>query len=477
MPLRINLSKIQQILLFIFMIIPGCCIMVYSIKLRLSLVIIAITLMLCILLCPNQFFLIIKRFFSNKINKILIFWFIWCLISGLYNYLFGDYKINNLFFKIIFQMTAFIFIPYFFAYNVAQNLNFDIIKFYYKFVIIVLFLGIINSISINFDITIIQNLFDNFLTNTRNFDTNVSEFASSSIYTIGKRVKSIFVEPSYFANFICFNIPLLIGLHKNNKVLYKNRIINHILKKSSIFIALYLLVMTKSPIFTMIAITELIIYYIFFTKYSKQKLFILFSFPFIIFLTLYIISNINISETYIERIYKTISSFGNFNELVSLESSLATRIVNIVNQIILGVNNPFFGVGYGNYIEPLGKQLLASPLPLTEENIRNIGIGGNYFFLWTNFCEIGFLGIIIIYSFFIVIIKKCQILEKGASLQNKFFWRNCRFAIIYQLIVYAYDGGLSGYILCILGFITSRYSKYLSILKRSNKNHGNIMDK
>ena len=142
--------------------------------------------------------------------------------------------------------------------------------------------------------------------------------------------------------------------------------------------SLICIVLTKSPmIFIFISIFLFCYFYknIIFAIKKFYLSIIIFS---ILFFTLayYLIPQIDFSNNYLYRIVNTLQSIAtfNFNMLIYMENSLATRIVSYVNTFILFLDKPFIGYGFDNVRFYIIKYFLNSPLPLTPENKTYLNI-------------------------------------------------------------------------------------------------------
>lgn len=452
--LKFKIDNYRNILLLLFMLFPSACISILGIKLRVAIIFLLIAICIYILFSFNTVKRELALFFNNKINKPIILWAIWCFITGLL----GCFKYStNIFlylYEYFFQMGLLILLPYSIAFIISKrNPQEKIISFYYRFISLVFLFGVINAIGILFDVSFINDIFNNLISNTRNFDLGNSP--TSEIYTIVKRVKSVFTEPAGFASFIFYHLPLIYNI-KNIKIgIFKNNIIDRIVKKSFVPIAWVLLILTKSPLFLIFSIIETGIIFIVnnYKNTKKMLMFVFFIFT-TIFSLIFLINSINIEKTYLMRIINTVSSLGgNLWNLIYLEPSLATRIINMVNQFILFTQHPFVGVGYWHILDAISLQYLNSPVPLTSEIVSAEYQIVNLFLLWTFLAETGILGCLLLFRFLFLMIKKCLKIYKYMPPKYKAFWKGCVFMLVNLVVMSWYTYSINSPYICICGFI------------------------
>lgn len=452
--ISLNVNKINKFLLFLIMALPGCCLLISNVRLRFSITVFAIFSFFYMLIKFKKCVSDIIIFFKTPVIKILLLWMIWCFLSGFISCVSGNYKWGSFLFYFIYHMMLSVVPCYLGFLLIRQNSITDICKYYYLYIFMLLIVGSIDFIFLHSGIGFLENFFDTFIVNSR-------QLAYGDFIHIA-RTKSVFVEPSFFANFICFNLPLIYEFSKNKYKIFRSSFSDIILKKSMIFLSWFMIIVTLSPIFLIFAVLFTIIYFLIMSKRTSKLIFLLFFG--IMFITVAImLSNINIQGTYLERIQKTLASIHDFRVFIYAESSLATRIISMCNQFIIALQHPILGVGYGN-IEPfLLKQLESSPLPLTQQLITSIGAGrgANKFLFWTTLCETGLIGITLLYAYFIKTIYKAKMLLNHLYGHDKAFISSCIFMLTYQIVVFLYDGEFAGHFSFILGIIAgiNIYSK------------------
>ena len=453
MNIKVNSTKTKMILLLILSGLPGCCLIFGSIKLRLSLIFIIGFLILYTFLKYKEFIKEIIESFSNKCGKILFLWLVLCFISGIIACCFRNYNFGEFLYYYIFHAILLVYIPYYLAFNASQRMQLSkIIKYYFIFLITIYILVIIHFIFIHSNIPFLQTIFDYTLTNTR----------QETIYSEVLRTKSTFVEPSFFARFICLNLLLVYEFSRSKFRLFKNRLLNIFTKKLFPYISWFLLIATKSPIFLIVGIIITLLY---FRKILLKRTIIipvtcLAIILIVIALNSSIISIINAS--YLRRVINVINSLDSFEAFIGLESSLATRIINLTNQFILFVHNPLFGVGYGNISSLLASQLINSPLALTSEISRAISndeMAFNSSILFSSLAGTGIITTMVLYSFFIKAFQYVKNDIKFMNLNYTFFMRGLMFYILVFFIISIYTSELSPHKMIIFGLISGIHYK------------------
>ena len=445
MNITLNNNKIKILLLFLIMALPGCCIVICDIKLRLSLILTLSFIIFYSIFAFKSFYINLISVLKNKFSIYFLLWLGWCIISGFLNFIRGQINFFDFLNYFLFHGVLLAFIPYYLAFDIIKNNpKLTIIRYYYIFITIIFILGIIDLIFLNSGINFLEQFFNNYLVNSRIIDG-----ASAELFASWKRAKSTFVEPSYFADFICINLPLIYEFANTKYKIFKSNIIDILLKPSLVFVSWLLLILTKSPIFLIFGILVTFVYFILKIR-PKTLVKLMLVLLLTLFLLVIIFSNINFNNTYLGRIVKTIQSLGDFYMFIYVEPSLATRVVNIINQFLVFLHHPVIGVGYGNIVEPLHQQLLYSPVPLPDI-VKNDANGANSFIFWTLLAETGGVGIILLYNFFFKIILKIKNLNKFITGPEKFFMKGLLIALCYFLLETFYQGEFGGYIAALLG--------------------------
>lgn len=300
----------------------------------------------------------------------------------------------------------------------------------------ILILGIIEYIGIKYNISFIKEIFS-ILVNRISFLTN----GDKSFFIVSKtpRVSSIFLEPSAYANFLIITIPIFYYLYINNEVTIVNvKNINIFLKNIFIFLFLINFMLTQSPInlifFIIISLTfGLNKIYKIYSKHKKLVIYFIFLLiPAISISTIIFIKN-DISNNIFNRINNVLQNISSINNLILYENSLGTRICTHEAQIRMGIDHPIFGVGYANMNSLWGKYILKLPHYITPEVYRyaiaNTQKGGAAF-IWKIFAETGIIGVILLYTFWIMLLIKAKRTMEFAK--NKELIK----AFYYSLLIY-----------------------------------------
>ena len=224
------------------------------------------------------------------------------------------------------------------------------------------------------------------------------------------------------------------------------------------------LVLSKSPISLIFVLIITLIYFyksilkliikspahLFFIVVSILLLFLLF------FESEYLA--VNIQTSYLKRIFETIPSLFSINTLITVEPSLATRIINYINNLQVFFDNPFCGVGYGNMSKYILVQMKISNLPLTLELWKNLNMGeGNVAsaIFYRVMAETGFIGYICLFLFmFKTYCLNKLLLKFSVGLEKDFLNGINLYLIIFMTFVCFYNSNLHNtYYWLIFGFI------------------------
>jgi hypothetical protein len=123
-------------------------------------------------------------------------------------------------------------------------------------------------------------------------------------------------------------------------------------------------------------------------------------------------------NSFLSRIGATFGSIKSIDAIVEDEASLATRICTHEAQILIGLDYPVFGLGYGNMNSAWPQYVLNLPHMVTPEvqGYANSGrqMGGSSF-LWKVFAETGIPGVILLYLFWFSLWKYGNKLSKRSS--------------------------------------------------------------
>lgn len=461
---KLNIYKLMYIVLLLIIGLPACYINISCLHLRVS-VIISILFMSILLMFNKQIlFSRIKDCINNKLTFCLLIWCSWILFTGFFNLIVGNYNFEKFIFSIVFRLIPLIILPYFLGFTVGRNIpTKTLLKWYYIFIIIILFIGIINAALIVLDNQTLLSLY---------FSTLVNNRTSSINYTNYFRIQSVFDEPSYFGYFIAIHILFVYIITKTKYKIFSMNIMDWLLKKMLLPIMFILLFVIKSPIFLIISIGEIVLYKVLKLKnvIFKYSLLLGTVFVFIVIYQLLLTTNISSSNSMLLRIKNTICFITDLRTFVQIEPSLATRIVNYINEYILFKKHILFGVGFGNLVEPLYKQFYLSPVPLTDEILSWLYLkctNHNFAILWAELAETGLIGIILLFNIFYKVIRKAQCIVQFETKQEKSFFYGCFLMLIIFVLLTIYDSMITGFIWGIIGIVAG-YKPRLNLTKERN---------
>ena len=307
-----------------------------------------------------------------------------------------------------------------------------------------------------------------------------------SLEDFSKRACSIFFEPSFFATFLFLFIPVSYILYKSKIQIIKNKKWDKIYKLHLILISWVALFLTKSPVYILINIIYILIYfYKNILEFLKKKLFYIF----LAIITIIALSiNITIKQNFpvtstsnvvINRVISVTQTFGNIRLLTIVEPSLATRILLTENTFKAALNYPVFGTGYGNDKKAMEHQLLSGDTLLTEEMAYGLYItdrlGASPNIFWSYLLQTGIVGIIILYTFFILSIYYANKLKKKMIYEYDKLILTILIAISINYLIISFYWSLDNYPMMwlIFGILNSYILNYKCSLRNNilkNKN-------
>ena len=389
------------------MYIPGTVIPVYDI-------IIGVTFFF--LLIPGKNKNIISNIFSYKkylFYRILLIFVLWVLLSGMISIFIGYY---NFFYALYAILILFL-------YN-------DLLWFLYPSVIFPKFLSVqalIKIFIIGISIICIYGLLSygfeilnvpilkpiNYIVNNRRLD-------GEGLGLVSNRLLSVFEEPGYLGGFLCINLPIIYSVIMTKSNIFNKYYLNIFYKKFLVPLIWLTIILTKSPIWLIFSIIVSIIFFrkIIIKKFNKISIIVLMLLPFI-FLTIQLFyTKVDLSDTYLTRIKKTLLSFGNFDSFVSQEESLANRVLSYIVRVKVFLKYPITGAGYKN-TEYCAREIYHSlGFPLTIETVNSLNIYNgkkmhmNGAIFWDTLSDTGLVGAVLYYTFLILLIKKCNTILK-----------------------------------------------------------------
>lgn len=452
-------------LIFLFlpsMYLPGGNIPVYDI-------VIGFTLFVLILNIKK--IIKFKTILDNYPIKFLFYYVIWCVISGLILVILNKFNFLNylyaIFILLIYNNLSWFLLPIITIPNIIsiKQIKKILLVGIYLICIYGLLVFIFNSLNINI-LDPIQDIINNRRENI-----------------VTARNLSVFEEPGYFGGFLCINLPLIYKTILSKFKVIKSKTLNFIIKKTYIPIIWITIFTIKSPIWLVFC---LIITFVFF---SKTILFFLkkYSLYFIIIILLLSIGftaylkSIDIEQTFINRVIKTIENIDSMEKLIIAEPSLANRIISYRARLQLLVENPVTGVGYKNSEYVVKKYFCNDNQPLTQETLSNIidsystkgSVGINGAILWDTLSNTGLVGFILLYAFYIsCIVVLTKIIKNMNYCSERNFIEGVKYAFMSIVIFSFYDIRLNFVYFWFLFGLTLSFALYKS--KINNQFKGNI---
>ena len=407
---------------------------------------VVIGIIFILFLLSNKNVFIIKqivKFTKIKPVKILIFYVSWIVFSGIiliacgkYNVLYALYAILILFMynNLLWFLYPSLVFPRFFSMNM-------LIKFLmvgiYLVCIYGLFVYIFNSIGVP-----LLKPIHYILVNRRLSDLSFNSFE------IINRVLSVFEEPGYLGAFLCINLPIIYSTIFSKYKILKNNTLNMLLKKTYIPILWLTIILIRSPIWLIFSLLSTIIYL------KKQVFTLVKKFAVVILIITIVLSlaithfsfnSVDISESYLSRIERTIHSYGDMNTFVNNEPSLANRVLSYIVRFKIFCKYPITGIGYKNTEYNAKEVYYNYGLPLTLDSQINLNtksnkMGMNGAIFWDILSDCGIIGIILFYSFLLSLITSLNRIIKILDYSiYKLFAQGLKNTYILILIFSVYD--------------------------------------
>lgn len=351
-----------------------------------------------IILVPIALFLIcyieknrLVRYFSFLYKhtpfKYFIYFYIWAIISGVVALICGYYSFSRFFSFVFIGFILRALLIYIYPQVVIPryvSLK-SLIKIFAAAYVLIFLWGILEFIGAYFHISVINDIVA-FISNIRGSQYSVIIDQHSNF----PRVRSVCMEPGTYGLFIAVNLPIIFHFAISKLKIFKHKIINIFVKKSILPLALINLLLTQSPIYLVICTIVSILFFIkplilFLKKHSKIILFLLIVMLFLVTFERDILTSF-LPQKFFSRIIKFFSDLISFNpeRIIYSDSSLGTRIVNNLNQFVLFLKHPIFGIGFGNNGNLLIQQFLNSPVSLTPEMELHLQRGDASLIVTTN---------------------------------------------------------------------------------------------
>ena len=359
-----------------------------------------------ILLLANYkiFFNTIIQFLKNNYVKLYIFFIIWTICSGFILILLQKTTFKITGGHILTGLIYSTFLPLFFGFLFTKKITPQkTIQILYLLIYGMLLFGLFDFLIFSLNIMPLKQIYW-FFVNAQHLR---SDSLPRTILLYGvPRVRSTFQEPCVWGYFLAIMMPLIYYFASFKSMLLKNSFIKIIIKRTYILLAWFNIIFSFSPISIGMSVFSTIVYFVYTKKDNiKKSLYYLITILLFIVLLFIIAKDTEIGEKILSRMAAIIYLFSDFDKLVEIEPSLATRLVYYINCFLIGLKNILFGVGWGHLGLSLNSQLNVSPVTLTPENIEIFFIKGpdTTSFVESFACSIfgatGMLGIIIFYSF------------------------------------------------------------------------------
>ena len=257
------------------------------------------------------------------------------------------------------------------------------------------------------------------------------------------RAASIFFEPSFFATFIFLFLPLAYILCKSKIQVLKNQKIDFCIKISLLILFWVCLFCTKSPIYTVFCLVYILIFF----RKEILKLLLKFLLPALIFSSIIIFSFLaylqeHPENTVLSRINNVVLSMGNMESLISVEDSLATRILSTVNTYQAFTKVPVIGCGYGNTSNIMYRQYCVTKTPISQEIFDNLyfrdNVGHSPNIFWGMLLQTGIIGTILLYVFFLKSIYLAYKIRKYFVQKDRLLLDSMIFVAINYIVISFY---------------------------------------
>ena len=402
----------------------------------------------------------VLSFYKNTPFKYLVLFFIWALITIIFSIIKGNFFIGGFITGTLGGLICSVMLPCILClFIIPKYINIKVfVRFLYLFFWLVFLLGIIDFLVFYFNIPILKELIT-ILSNKRLLMFNSTEISRVMVGNL-PRARSIFDEPSFLGYFIFVVSPMVYEWTLSKYKIFKNNLINIITKRTIIPFMWISLILTQSPIFLIFNIIFTTIYFLIIRQEYKKiiKHFIPTAVLFLslISVILFIITKVDLSSTYLNRIFLVVQNINSFEDFIMVEPSLGTRIIVMISTIKLGLQHLFLGVGYGNMSYLIAQQLAQSNLPLTAELQKFIFLDMTTppMMISTKiFSETGLIGIILFYYFLFRIYRQLKILKLNCTNNISIINGLELFIIVYFCSSFYGSVFNQPYIFVIIGFI------------------------
>ena len=366
--------KIKYNILFylfiLFCFLPSLC---FPIGKQFVPVYVPFTLISFFLICILKFKKLLNKvvyYYKKTPCKILIFFAIWSFITIAFSIIKGKFFIGGFIISTIGGLICSVILPFLITlFLVPRYIKLkNILKFIYIFSFFIFLLGFFEFFIYYFDVSVLKDFFSIF-SNKRLFMTGANISTRIFVNSL-PRIRAIFDEPSYLGYYIAIISPFIYEITLNKYQILKNVILNRIIKKTIIPLMFFCLILTQSPIFLIFNLIFTSYYFIFERKWYTYILKYRYYFTILLiiaFFSIFLLFNLDLSKTFLNRVFIVLQNLKSFKDFIMVEPSLATRLIVYINAIEMGFKNLFTGVGYGNMSYLIASKISSSNLPLTEE--------------------------------------------------------------------------------------------------------------
>lgn len=426
-------------------------------------------LLFYIIINPSKFISKIKTICQFKATRVLLTFIICQIILSIIHIVIGNSNIFKPFITLLFRAT-FTIVPLFFGFLLLSYFRTRIIiKVIFCSLYLIMLFGIIDFSIFYFDISILKKIYF-FFVNDRVLLQGISE--TKSFVGNLPRIQSTFVEPAFLAYFLNMHLPLIYNLSFSKYKIFDNIYLNKFLKMTLPVITWFVIIGMQSPIHLIFDILITVGYIIIKKRISLRKIFIIFIISTVIVYILINISHLFLfgeSNSSFRRLYIVFNCLTNFNMLVFVEPSLATRIGTYANEIAIFVKHPFIGCGIGNFVEAFSRQISTnSPVLLTEELVIGHVIGKravNASILYSFLAEVGIIATTIYYLFIYTLQNTIRNLSKYTlGIEKDFLIGYIYFLVLY--IILSFYEAFFNYFWLEFGIIIG----FISVIKRRCRN-------
>ena len=434
----------------------------------------------------NNFISVIK----NTPLKYYLAFFLFAAINSVFLSFLGISSITQSLRSIMIQIVLAI-LPFFlyFLFVINKMISYKrFIKIFLLLFYIDLIVGFVAFIGELFNITFINSIFD-FLANARmlSFANRGVDAVASGYESFGfPRLDNLFQEPSNYAAFLYCYMPIVYSVFRLKEPLYKNKLLDKIVKYTIIPFSWISLILTASPMFLIFSIIITLFYFkdnIIKILYKNFVKFIIILFLFCLSVIL-LFSQIDFSQTYLSRIINVLN-INSIEDLIIVEGSLATRILNYAHTFEVFQHHPLTGVGFGNVHRLMLDYYMHSNIPITSKILERIqhAIATNTIppvdtgFLYNLLAENGlFITSIFLYFYYQLLKNMHKINKKFKIMQYEFYEKlsyglKCSllgFCILFFYDLYIYNNDFM--LIIILSILMMYNTKILSKNRRDNEN-------